>query len=68
MKFLVFSEESKLNKEKQKREKTIYTGNLPTNKRRTRNHFGFSFNATTNLNWKENKNQVRNIFGFSQSF
>jgi len=27
-----------------KRNKIIYTGKLPTSKRRTRNHFGFSFN------------------------
>ena len=27
--------------------KTIYTGKLPTSKRRTRNLFGFSFNITT---------------------
>ncbi len=47
LEFLVFLEESKLNKGKTKTRKTIYTRKLPTNKRRTRNLLGFSFNITT---------------------
>ena len=42
--------------------KTIYTGKLPTSKKRTRNLFGFSFNTTTNnLEGKA----ITNFFRFS---
>ena len=39
LEFLVFLEEGKLRKEKQKTRKTIYTGKLPTSKRRIEKSF-----------------------------
>jgi hypothetical protein len=39
LEFLGFSEESKLTKEKQKARKTIYMGELPTNRRRNDKSF-----------------------------
>jgi len=43
LEFLVFLKESNLKRGKQKNEKTVYTGKLPTNKRRTRKSFWIFF-------------------------
>jgi hypothetical protein len=48
--FLVFSEEEKLKKEKQKREKLFTWESSQQAKEESRNPFGFSFNTTTKLN------------------
>ena len=49
--------------------KTIYTGKLPTSKRRTRTYF-LVFFLDTKTNYTRNKNQkgTGNGFAFSQSF
>ena len=48
LEFLVFLKEGRLIGRKTKTRKSIYTGNLPTSKRRIEKSFGFSFNTTTN--------------------
>ena len=49
--------------------KTIYTGKLPTSKRKTRKSFWvFSLDTIANYTRKKNKKEVGIIFVFSQSF
>ena len=48
-----------------KRNKTIYTGKLPTSKRRTRNPFGFSFNIITTSMESKLAKGYNFLFGFS---
>ena len=49
--------------------KTIYTGKLPTSKKKNKEIFlGFLFSTTTNYTRKKNRKEAGNIFGFSQSF
>ena len=50
--FLVFLEESKLKKEKQKQEKLFARESSQQAKEEIGKLFGFSFNTTTNLNYK----------------
>jgi hypothetical protein len=50
LEFLVFLEESKLKKEKQKQEKLFTRESSQQTKEEMRNLFGFSFNTTTKLN------------------
>ena len=55
LKFLVFLEESKLKKEKQKQEKLFTRESSPQAKEESRNLFRFSFNITTNYTRKKNQ-------------
>ena len=48
--------------------KTIYTGKLPTSKRRTRNLFGFSLILLLNEHGKETKQKLQLIFFCSKFF
>ena len=62
--FGFYLEGNKLKKEKKTR-KTIYTGELPTSKRRTRKSFWvFFLNTTTNYPRKKNKKEAGNILFF----
>jgi hypothetical protein len=61
--------ERKFKKGKTKMRKTIYTGELPTSKRRTRKSFWvFFLNTTANYARKKNKKEAGNIFVFLKVF
>ena len=67
--FWFLSGRKQVKERKTKTRETIYMGELPTSKRRTRNFFWvFFLNTTTNYTRRKNKEEIGNIFLFSQSF
>ena len=69
MEFLVFRKQANEKRKAKKTRKTIYTGKLPTSKRRTRKSFWLLFLVLQQFKLgRKIKRSKKYVFGLSQSF